>query len=135
VDNKRADIQLIQKYLNGELDAKAMHRLEREAQDDPFLMDALEGYGHTKRDQQDNLAAIQQQLQDRTAAKTSRMIPWTVISIAASVIGFAVIIGVLYKGNQAATERNAKVAMNQPAKIATPDTAAILKIKKRYRQF
>jgi TonB family protein len=107
-----------------------MHRLEREAQDDPFLMDALEGYGHTKGDQQDNLAALQQQLQDRTAAKTRRMIPWTVIATAASVIGFAVIIGVLHKGNQSQPKESAKVAMTQPAKIATPDTAAILENKK-----
>jgi TonB family protein len=130
VDNKRADIQLIQKYLNGELDAKAMHRLEREAQDDPFLMDALEGYDRTKSDQQGNLAAIQKRLQDRTAPKIRRIIPWTAISIAASVIGFAVIVGVLYNRNQPQPQEMAKVALNQPPKSTVPDTATILTNKK-----
>lgn len=130
MDNKRADIQLIQKYLNGELDANAMHRLEREAQDDPFLMDALEGYDRTKSDQQGNLAAIQQRLRGRTAAKTRRMIPWTIIAIAASVIGFAVIVGVLYNRNEPQPQEMAKVALNQPPKSTVPDTATILTNKK-----
>lgn len=130
MDNKRADIQLIQKYLNGELDAKAMHKLEREAQDDSFLMDALEGYGHAKGDQQDNLAALQQRIQDGTAAKTRRMIPWTVIATAASVIGFAVIVGVLYKGKQSQPQETAKVAMNQPVKSKADDTTTIVTDKK-----
>jgi len=43
--SKQTDIsQQIRKYLNGELDARAMHQLEKEAQNDPFLMEALEGY-------------------------------------------------------------------------------------------
>jgi hypothetical protein len=101
-----------------------MHRLEREAQGDPFLMDALEGYGRTKGPQQDNLAALHGRLQARTAIKTRQLIPWAVISIAASVIGFAVIVGVLYKGNK--PEPSEKVAMTQPAKTVAPNTAAIV---------
>jgi hypothetical protein len=97
--NKRDYISQIQKYLNGELDARAMHKLEREAQSDPFLMDAMEGYSTVGR-QQDNLIALQQRLQARTATKTRRIIPWAVISIAASVIGFAVVVGILYQGNE-----------------------------------
>jgi TonB family protein len=127
VDSKRADIQQIQKYLNGELDAKEMHRLEREAQDDPFLMDALEGYSRAKTDQQDNLSALQQRLEERITPKTRRIIPWTVIAIAASIIGFAILLGVLYKGNQPALSD--KVAMNQPVKSASPDTPAVLNNK------
>jgi TonB family protein len=123
VENKRADILQIQKYLNGELDAAAMHRLEREAQDDPFLMDALEGYGRAGK-QQDNLASLQGRLQARTDAKTRRMMPWTVIAIAASVIGFAVVTGVLYNRNDKAPAL--KVAMNQQVKSVQPaDTTAI----------
>ncbi len=36
---------LIRRYLAGELDDKTMHALERQALEDPFLADALEGYG------------------------------------------------------------------------------------------
>ena len=39
----RDDIMQIKKYLAGQLDARAMHQLERRALDDPFLADALEG--------------------------------------------------------------------------------------------
>jgi TonB family protein len=127
VDSKRADIQQIQKYLNGELDAKEMHRLEREAQDDPFLMDALEGYRQAETDHQHNLSALQQRLQERIAPKTRRLIPWTVIAIAASVMGFAIILGVLYKGNQPALRD--KVAMNKPFKSTSPDTPEVLNNK------
>jgi len=106
-----------------------MHRLEREAQNDPFLMDALEGYGHIKHAQQDNLVTLQERLQARTATKIRRLIPWMVISVAASVIGFAVIVGILYKGNKPATD--AKVAMTQPINPAAPDTAVITDEKKK----
>ena len=125
--NKRDYISQIQKYLNGELDARAMHKLEREAQSDPFLMDAMEGYT-TVGNQQDNLFALQQRLQARTATKTRRILPWTVISIAASVIGFAVVVGILYQGNE--KPQAPKVAMNQPLKSSQADTTQVLKEEK-----
>ncbi|RYU86201.1 TonB family protein [Mucilaginibacter terrigena] len=124
VKDKRADIQQIQKYLNGELNARAMHKLEREAQGDPFLMDALEGYGRAG-NQQDNLASLQERLQARTTAKTRRIIPWTVISIAASVIGFAIVVGVLYKGGETGSLQ--KVATTTaPKKLQPADTTPVV---------
>ena len=41
------DILQIRKYLNGELNTRAMHELERRALDDPFLADSLEGFEQT----------------------------------------------------------------------------------------
>lgn len=82
----KPDILLIQKYLNGELDARAMHELERRALDEPFLMEALEGYEANGKNQRDNLAGLQKQLQQRIAPKQRRL--WPVISIAASVLIF-----------------------------------------------
>ncbi|MEO7212106.1 carboxypeptidase regulatory-like domain-containing protein [Mucilaginibacter sp.] len=97
MDKQRANILQIQKYLNGELDAKAMHRLEREAQHDPFLMDALEGYQNSG-NQQANLDLLAGQLKARVNKKERRIIPWTTISIAAGVVGFMIVVGLLYKG-------------------------------------
>ncbi len=125
MENKQADIQQIQKYLNGELDARAMHKLERRAQDDPFLMDALEGYGAVKTDQQSNLAALQQQLEARTATKVRRMAPWAATAIAASVIGFAVVLGLLYK-NSGNDKQLPQVAMIQLVKIAPADITPVV---------
>lgn len=76
----------IRKYLNGELDAHAMHELERRAQDDPFLMDALDGYEQAKSDQQTSLDELSNRLQQRVVKKERRIIPWGALSIAASVL-------------------------------------------------
>ncbi|WP_295794638.1 carboxypeptidase-like regulatory domain-containing protein [Mucilaginibacter sp.] len=81
-----ADILLIRKYLNGELDARAMHQLEARAQDDPFLMDALEGYESSGRDQQNNLTDLSGRLQQRVERKERRIIPFRWLAIAASVL-------------------------------------------------
>lgn len=75
----------IRKYLNGELDARAMHELERRALDDPFLADALEGYEQTGSDQQHHLVDLSNRLQNRTQ-KVKRLFAWGALSAAASVI-------------------------------------------------
>ncbi|MFB9842018.1 carboxypeptidase-like regulatory domain-containing protein [Mucilaginibacter ginsenosidivorans] len=83
------DISQIRKYLDGQLDARAMHQLERGALDDPFLADALEGYEAAGRDQKNNMAELEQRLQDRTDKKVRPM--WIPLWAAASVL---IIIGV-----------------------------------------
>jgi hypothetical protein len=80
------DILLIRKYLAGELDARAMHELERRALDDPFLADALDGYGHAKSDQQKNLAKLSARLNARTDKKVRMLTPRMQLSIAASLL-------------------------------------------------
>jgi lysophospholipase L1-like esterase len=57
--------ELIRQYLAGELDDKAMHALERQALDDPFLAEALEGYAGHEPDQSAQLAELQQRLEQR----------------------------------------------------------------------
>ena len=52
--------ELIRQYLAGELDDKAMHALERQALDDPFLAEALEGYAGHEPDQSAQLGELQQ---------------------------------------------------------------------------
>lgn len=85
--HKQADIsQQIKKYLDGELDARAMHELERRAQGDPFLMDALEGYENVPVDREVGLGELQSRLQQRVAKKEARIIPWRIIGIAASIL-------------------------------------------------
>ena len=109
MNNKKADISQIRKYLKGELSATAMHQLEREALDDPFLMDALEGYEATGKDQQGNLNELADRLQERTAEKRGRVISWKVWSIAASVL-VVLTIGGLWLKNSSPTPEKARVA-------------------------
>ena len=133
VENKRTDIQQIRKYLNGELDAKAMHQLEREAQDDPFLMDALEGYEAAATGQQDNLDELSRRLSERTGAKVKRLIPWTTISIAATILGFLVVVGLLFKQNTAEKPalQTAQVQPAEQAPLAKDTTAPVVMDKEK----
>jgi len=101
VRKKETDISLIRKYLDGELDARAMHRLERRAQDDPFLMDALEGYEKSGGDQQANLDELTDRLQLRVAKKERHIIPLRFIAAAACMLLFLTTGGLwLYKSRQ-----------------------------------
>jgi hypothetical protein len=101
VDNNETDIALIGKYLNGELDARAMHRLEKRAQSDPFLMDAMSGYEKAGNDQREQLNALAESLRQRISPqkKERKIIPWRYISIAASVLVVISVGGVLLFNN------------------------------------
>ena len=76
----------ISKYLKGELDARAMHQLEKRALDDPFLADAIEGFEQTKSDQKANIDDLSDRLHQRIAQKERRIIPWGPLSIAVSIL-------------------------------------------------
>lgn len=115
----------IQKYLNGELDARAMHKLEMEALNDPFLMDALEGYENMGTSQQLNLADLTSGLRQRTGENKGRVIPWTVWPIAASVL-IALSLGGLYLNRSPKSElQSNNIAGNRnsiPPMAAAADT-------------
>lgn len=111
---RETDIVLIRKYLNGELDARAMHQLEKRAQDDPFLMGALEGYEKADSDQQPHLDELAGRLQQRVARRESRIIPFKFIAAAASIIAVLTIGGLwLYKSQPEKT----KIAQVTPIEI------------------
>ena len=122
--SSKNDISQIKKYLNGELDARAMHELEKRALDDPFLMEAMQGYEQTGKDQRVNLDDLTNRLQQRLDDnKVRRMIPWMPLSIAASVL---IVIGAgiwFFTGRK--PEKPAMVAeviRNQDKKLQDQDT-------------
>ncbi|WP_207421778.1 energy transducer TonB [Desertivirga brevis] len=79
---------IIEQYLQGKLDEKKMHELERQALNDPFLADALEGYSKTDASIGPNLSLLQKQLEERIAVqqeqKNSFHFGWQRISVAAA---------------------------------------------------
>ncbi|EHQ26762.1 energy transducer TonB family protein [Mucilaginibacter paludis] len=94
--NKTDISQQIKKYLNGELNAKEMHALEKEAQNDPFLMDALEGYDIIGADQEANLEEIKDLFNERVNPTERRsLVLWRILPIAASVL-IALSIGLIW---------------------------------------
>jgi TonB family protein len=133
VSKKETDILLIRKYLNGELDARAMHQLEKRAQDDPFLLDAIEGYEKAGGDQQPHLDELGGRLQQRVIRKERRIIPMKFIAVAASVLVVLTIGGLwLYKSQSGKT----KIAQVTPVEIKTkpilppqPDAAKSYAVK------
>jgi hypothetical protein len=112
VGAKKTDISQIRKYLNGELDAHAMHQLEREAQDDPFLMDAIDGYQQAPGLQQRQLNNLDARLQQRiNQSKTRKIIAWKYYAAAASVLLFFTLGYLLWSGEKQLPESK-KVADN-----------------------
>ncbi len=99
-----------------------MHQLERDAQDDPFLMDAIEGYEATGKTSGDDLADLKKQLANRITHKKGRSILlWRILPIAASIF---VMIGV---GRVFLTDKPAKVktSLVVSKQTAQPDNIAI----------
>lgn len=61
--------ELIKKYMQGQLDGKTMHAIERQALDDPFLSEALEGYALREPDQAAHLDDLHRRLSVRIENK------------------------------------------------------------------
>lgn len=120
------NIDQIQAYLSGKLDAKAMHALERQAQSDPFLMDALEGYQETGKDQQNNLNDISARFNERTTTQAKRpVILWRVLPVAATVL-LALAAGLIWFKPKVAEQHMAvtvPAAAHQYTKVVAPPVA------------
>lgn len=77
---------LIRQYLAGELDDKAMHALERQALNDPFLADAIEGYAAHTPEQTVHQQELASRLSDRIATSPGRVRPMYYRWVAAAAI-------------------------------------------------
>ena len=129
--SKRTEIsKQIKKYLNGELDALAMHKFERQAQADPFLRDALEGYGLKGIDHDKNLNDLASRLKNRTARKERRIIPIRLIATAATILIF-LFAGLLWFINRPSEPKIhlTNVKLLAPPKKTPPDTLLITEKK------
>lgn len=81
----------IERYLRGELTPAEMHALEKQALDDPFLADALEGAAQfSQNDLNSDLQSLEKALRERTNEK--KVVPlWTwTLRIAAAILVVAV---------------------------------------------
>jgi hypothetical protein len=124
VSKRETDILLIRKYLNGELDDRAMHQLEKRAQDDPFLMDALEGYENAQADQKVNLDELNDRLQQRITPKQRRIIPYRTLAIAASVL-IVFTVGWLWLSNDYKQTPQTSAKIVKPVAKPAPDKPLI----------
>lgn len=111
--------ELIRQYLAGELDDKAMHALERQALDDPFLAEALEGYAAHEPDQSAHLAELHQRLEQRVGQADKgrlRLLYYRWASAAA----ILVILGLsfLWINKQQSAERQKEIAKTEETRPA-----------------
>jgi hypothetical protein len=90
---------MIRAYLEGKLDHKDMHRLEKQALTDPFLWEALEGYTHTSNPGTE-LSILQRQLHERIVHLQENKkvfdFTWQRLSVAASASVLFIAAGILF---------------------------------------
>ncbi|NIG52222.1 energy transducer TonB [Chitinophaga sp. Cy-1792] len=110
--------ELIRQYLAGELDDKAMHALERQALDDPFLADALEGFEAVAPDQQHNIDDLHARLNQRVQPARGKVRALYYRFAAAAAILLVMVVGGYYLVNT--TVKPPEVAMKHE-----PDTTVI----------
>jgi hypothetical protein len=99
VKSNYPDSLLIQQYLEGKLDPEMMHQLEKQALDDQFLWDALEGYTYTSNPGAD-LSILQRQLHERIVHLQENKkvfdLTWQRLSIAAAAAVLFISAGILF---------------------------------------
>jgi hypothetical protein len=97
--NEWLDIDVLEDYLDGKLDAKTMHKVERISLEDPFVAEALAGLSQSPKRAQ-SLSLLQKQLQERIAQKPVEKKRWTItsqrLSIAAAAAVLFVTVSVLF---------------------------------------
>jgi len=126
--NKPVSEELIHQYLSGELDDKAMHALERQALDDPFLADALEGYAAHGPDQSAQLADLENRLEQRVNRDKGKVrimyYRWASAAAILLILGLSFI----WINHQELTHRRdiAKVSTTEQATPRTQDSAVLL---------
>jgi len=134
VNNNWLDIDVLEDYLDGKLDAKAMHFVERQALEDPFVADALEGLRQSPKRKQ-TLSLLQKQLQDRITNKPVKRKMWSLtthrLSIAATAAVVFVAVSILFylretnRRNEIAKHKTEGVIVN----LDTNTTVAVAKPK------
>ncbi|MFD2285195.1 hypothetical protein GJU39_16615 [Pedobacter petrophilus] len=111
MNNDWLDIDVLEDYLDGKLDAKAMHFVERQALEDPFVAEALEGLKHSPKRKQ-TLSILQKQLHERVAQKPVKRKLWGIttqrLSIAATATVAFIAISILFFMRET-NRRNAEI--------------------------
>lgn len=94
------DIEVLEAYLDGKLDAKTMNRVEREALEDPFVAEALAGLSESPKRSLQSISLLQKQLHKRIAAhqsvKKTSVFTWQRLSIAAAAAVMFIAVSVMF---------------------------------------
>lgn len=117
-NNNWLDIDVLEDYLDGKLDAKSMHRIERLSLEDPFVAEALAGLSLSPKRIQ-SLSLLQRRLQDRIAQKPIEQKRWQItsqrLSIAAAAAVLFITVSLLFWMRE--SRNQAQIAANTPKKV------------------
>jgi hypothetical protein len=116
----------IEKYHKGLLSAKEMHELEKAALEDPFLAEALEGYGAVSVDATADLAELQRRLEQRASGSRVLAMPpaknlfkWWRVAAAVVILGG---VGFLTFKLSTSEKHNSIAELNKKKKEEAPVT-------------
>ncbi|KIO78360.1 hypothetical protein TH53_04010 [Pedobacter lusitanus] len=122
MNNNWLDIELLEDYLDGKLDSKAMHKIEKQALEDPFVAQALAGLSESPGRAVQNVSLLQQQLYERIArqqeTKRETVFTWQRLSVAAAAAVMFISVSIMFfmkdreKRNELARTRPEKVEVN-----------------------
>lgn len=124
--NEWLDIDILEDYLDGKLDAKTMHKVEKLSLEDPFVAEALAGLTESKK-RTHSLSILQKQLQERVLQKPVEQKRWRItshrLSIAAAAAVLFVTVSILFwmrevKRQETAARRAKKIEVNVAPQVA-----------------
>ena len=75
----------LKEYILGKRNGKEANRLEREALNDPFLQDAIEGFESVPGDHFSVIHQLEQEIDQRNANKHFRLFRWRNVAVAATI--------------------------------------------------
>ncbi|MET4083289.1 hypothetical protein ABIB40_003258 [Pedobacter sp. UYP30] len=126
MNNDWLDIAVLEAYLEGKLGAQAMHRVERQALEDPFVAEALEGLKATPRRKQ-TLSILQKQLHERVKNQPVKRKIWGIttqrLSIAATATVAFIAVSILFimretnRRNQLTKQNHKEVMVNLDSNV------------------
>ncbi|WP_316807556.1 carboxypeptidase-like regulatory domain-containing protein [Pedobacter agri] len=129
MNNDWLDIDVLEDYLDGKLDAKAMHFVERQALEDPFVAEALEGLKQSPKRKQ-SLSILQKQLYDRISEKPIKRKMWGItthrLSIAATATVAFIAVSILFFMRETNRKNAETAARRQEGVVVNLDTTAAL---------
>ncbi len=123
--NNYPDSFTIQQYLEGKLDPERMHQLEKQALDDPFLWEALEGFSSAS-DPGRDLSILQRQLHERIVHLQENKkvfdLTWQRLSVAAAAAVLFITAGILFWMNSPKSPEIASGQKKVEVQLTSPDS-------------
>ena len=124
MNRNRPDLEYIRRYHNGELSPREMYELERQAQDDPMLMDIIMGIELSDEETvRKDLSDIKARITQRVSENTIKQMPvWRKWVVAASVLLLLSAGALLMINQQSANKEIASTTLSEPSTPITPDS-------------